>query len=211
MPFPIPDRETATHRDSPDDPSAMNSEKIAPTKDPFMYRQMMFDRRDNDAYYTPDWCTEALIAKVTFRGPLWEPAAGKGRMAAVLRRAGYDVVESDLDRQNDPLDFLQTTTMLGATLSIVTNPPYHIAEKFVRHALDLALPGGGMVAMLLRHEFDCAKKRRYLFERYQFFQKLTLTTRPRWIENTDNSPRHNFAWFVWNGLHDGPATLGWLP
>ncbi|MEO5375688.1 MAG: hypothetical protein H7840_15705 [Alphaproteobacteria bacterium] len=184
----------------------------APTKDPAMYRQLSFERVDNDAYYTPNWCTEALLSRVTFRGRVWEPAAGKGRMAAVLRAADYDVVESDIDPEETRLDFLTCKAMLGDTTSIVTNPPYYIAVKFVRHALALALPAGGMVAMLLRHEFDCAKTRRYLFERPEFREKLTLTTRPRWIAGpTGNAPRHNFAWYVWDATHRGPPTLGWVP
>jgi hypothetical protein len=179
-----------------------------------MYRQLRFERNDNDAYYTPDWCTESLIGRVSFRGPVWEPAAGKGRMAEVLRAGGYEVAESDLvthDRPIAALDFLTATTMAENTRSIITNPPYHIGAAFVAHALTLALPAGGMVAMLLRHEYDCAKKRRPLFEHQAFAHKLTLTSRPRWMENTGNSPRHNFAWFVWDAEHQGPPTLGWLP
>ncbi|MBF0093242.1 MAG: hypothetical protein HQL33_01500 [Alphaproteobacteria bacterium] len=179
-----------------------------------MYRQLRFERADNDAYYTPDWCTEVLLAKVRFRGAVWEPASGKGRMAAVLRRAGYPVVESDIDPSTtgESLDFLTCGAMAEGTSSVVTNPPYHIGTNFVRHALALALPRGGMVAMLLRHEFDCAKTRRPLFERPEFRIKLVLTTRPRWIaEDTGNSPRHNFSWYVWDAAHQGPPQLGWVP
>ncbi|MEI6985636.1 MAG: hypothetical protein WCK65_05870 [Rhodospirillaceae bacterium] len=184
----------------------------APSKDPAMYRQMNFDRRDNDAYYTPDWCTESLLRCVSFRGPLWEPAAGKGRMTAVLRAGGYEVLESDIDRpEGDALDFLSCTAMMASTRSIITNPPYHIAAEFVQHALNLALPMGGMVAMLMRHEFDCSKRRRPMFEDLPFARKLTMTKRPHWIENTGNSPRHNFAWYVWDAEHAGPAMLSWLP
>ncbi len=134
-------------------------------------------------------------------------------MAAVLRRGEYEVVESDIDREDekDSVDFLTCTEMAPGTRSIITNPPYHIGAEFVKRALDLALPVGGMVAMLLRHEYDCAKKRRPLFEQPAFRIKLTMTQRPHWMENTGNSPRHNFAWFVWDAEHAGPASLGWLP
>ncbi|CAK0778496.1 hypothetical protein CCP2SC5_820005 [Azospirillaceae bacterium] len=192
----------------------MVTTKQAPTKDPAMYRQLTFDRMDNDAYYTPDWCTEALLSRVKFRGAIWEPAAGLGRMSAVLRAGGYDVIESDIDpRVANVVNFLDCRAMMGGSISIVTNPPYHIGENFVAHALSLALSAeiGGMVAMLLRHEFDCAKKRRLLFERPEFALKLTLTSRPRWMQNTGNSPRHNFAWYIWDAHHSGAPCLGWLP
>jgi hypothetical protein len=52
--------------------------------------------------------------------------------------------------------------------------------------------------MLLRNEFDCGLKRVGLFENYPFSAKLVLTSRPRWIENSKTSPRHNYSWYVWN-------------
>lgn len=89
--------------------------------------------------------------------------------------------------------------------AIITNPPYDdkdsgvTAEKSLRHALRLMEAEKGMVAMLLRHEFDCGKKRRDLFEDHPaFMAKITLRFRPRWIEGTTGSPRHNYAWYVWD-------------
>jgi hypothetical protein len=89
--------------------------------------------------------------------------------------------------------------------AIITNPPYDdkasgvTAEQSLRHALKLMESEKGMVAMLLRHEFDCGKKRRDLFEDHPaFMAKITLRFRPRWIEGTTGSPRHNYAWFLWD-------------
>jgi hypothetical protein len=80
---------------------------------------------------------------------------------------------------------------------IVTNPPYSIADEFVRHALTLA-QRGSQVAMLLRNEWDCASGRNDLFrENPHFAMKIVLTRRPRWIAGSKGSPRHNYAWFVW--------------
>ena len=55
-----------------------------------------YERRQRDSYYTQAWVTEALVSQVELRNTLWEPAAGRGDMTAVLRDAGYRVTESDI-------------------------------------------------------------------------------------------------------------------
>ncbi len=89
--------------------------------------------------------------------------------------------------------------------SIITNPPYDdaisgvTAEKAVRHALKLMEPEKGLVIMLLRHDWDTAKRRHDLFRDHPAFTaKITLTFRPRWIEGSTGSPRHAYAWYVWD-------------
>ena len=137
----------------------------------------------------------------------------------MLRRRGEDVIASDLHDWGygiHGLDFFSREVESEAR-AIVTNPPYKgpngepLAEMFVRFALQLMAPHpDGLVAMLLRHEFDCAKTRLDLFEDPRFALKLTLTSRPRWVESGQGSPRHNFAFFVWLNDHEGPAELGYL-
>ena len=87
---------------------------------------------------------------------------------------------------------------MSGCVSIVTNPPYDQAEVFIRRALELTKPARGMIAMLLRNEYDCAMSRVDLFRKAPFALKLVLTKRPRWFKNDIASPRHNFAWFVWD-------------
>jgi hypothetical protein len=88
--------------------------------------------------------------------------------------------------------------------TIITNPPYDdkangaTAETSVRHALRLMEAEKGMVIMLLRNEWDAASKRRDLFEHPAFMAKITLRFRPRWIEDSTGSPRHTYAWFIWD-------------
>jgi hypothetical protein len=82
---------------------------------------------------------------------------------------------------------------------IVTNPPYSLATAFIEHALRLTLPRRGKVVMLLRHDFDTASSRHHLFGGNEAFKKkVVLTRRPRWIEGSTGSPRHNFAWYIWD-------------
>lgn len=175
-----------------------------------------YDRRPADAYFTPPWCTRALIAKLTSlvgdweheEELWWEPACGDGAIAKVFRQhLGPDkVFASDLIHYgygDFGRDFLQTTAMPVSTTSIVTNPPYHSAEKFVRHAIALTRETKGLVCMLLRNEWDAAKTRNDLFAARDLFAgKVVLTSRPRWIEDSAGSPRHNYAWFVWDHMRE---------
>src|SRR5262245_49963056 len=103
-------------------------------------------RKDNDAYFTPDWCTEALLPHLRVRPPalIHEPAAGNNAIVDVLKKAGYRVSSNDISRG---VDFLAVTHI--STNAIVTNPPYGLAEQFIAHALDLTEPHG-LVCMLLR-------------------------------------------------------------
>ena len=187
----------------------------------FAMRGSGFERVEGDRYWTESWVTRALLARVKFRGMIWEPACGRGDIADVLHADGYQVTVSDIagDRLGcknaAEVDFLKHSSSPGdALFSIVTNPPFTFAEPFIWRALELTERAGGMVAMLLRNEYDCAASRRSLFEREAFAVKFVLTKRPRWVDGIGQhsaSPRHNFAWFVWDHFHSGPARLEWLP
>ena len=121
-----------------------------------------FERRARDAYWTESWVTGALLDAVRIRGPVWEPACGRGDMVEVLRGRGHRVLASDIEGHGFPdafrYDFLSGPLVaLPANFwprAIVTNPPYENAEAFIRRALEFMQPMGGQVAMLLRHEFD---------------------------------------------------------
>jgi len=81
---------------------------------------------------------------------------------------------SPLDRHFSGQDFL----LAGAQSvdAIVTNPPYISATLFIEHALRL-MSGGGKVAMLLRTDFDHARRRHLFSECPAFARKVVLTTK----------------------------------
>jgi hypothetical protein len=98
---------------------------------------------------------------------------------------------------------------------IITNPPFDdLAELFIRHAIKLMEPVNGKVIMFLRNEFDCGKTRRGLFNgnnpKFPFAHKIVVTKRPRWIEGSKGSPRHSYAWFVWDFAHQGGAYVSYV-
>jgi hypothetical protein len=96
--------------------------------------------------------------------------------------------------------------------AIVSNPPYALAQEFIEHALELMKPCRGIVAMLLRTDYDHAKTRQHLFSNCPAFaKKIVLTRRIVWFENEKAAPSFNHAWFVFDHRHSGPPTLAYEP
>lgn len=173
-------------------------------------RDSGYARIDHDAYETPMWVTWALVPHLR-KGlrSIHEPAAGSGKMVRALRYAMRETEISEADIRAGE-DFFHVQAV-GAN-AIITNPPYSEAPQFIGHALDLMRPAGGLVAMLLRCDFDHAASRRCLFAANPAFdKKLILTRRIRWIEGSKGSPSFNHAWFVWDWSRDSaqPPTVAW--
>jgi hypothetical protein len=103
--------------------------------------QINANRDPTDLYPTHPSCTRALLKNIKLQGPVWEPAAGNGDMVKVIREAGYRVHATDILTGQD---FLATAEPWAG--SIVTNPPYRLADEFIAHALSLA---SAQTAMLL--------------------------------------------------------------
>lgn len=149
-------------------------------------RNSEYARQEADAYWTPQWVFDVLFVVENFDG-WFDPAP-----------------------RNADFDFLARTEWPG---NVVTNPPFSLAEEFIRHSLDLAKPVCGKVAMLLPHAYDTAKGRVDLFCHLPFKCKYTLTKRIRWenLEQKKAGPSTNHAWFVWDWRYIGPPKMGWLP
>jgi len=182
-------------------------------------RDSGYARKERDLYETPEWVTEALIPHLPRRpdGLVWEPACGSGKMGDVLERWFSSVVRSDIEPQRNSveLNFLEAGLWRGAG-AIITNPPYELATEFCEHALKLMEPVGGLVAMLLRTDFDHAKSRAHLFRDCPAFaKKLVLTKRIVWFEPEPGakgkSPSFNHSWWIWDWQHKGPPTIAYGP
>jgi hypothetical protein len=169
-------------------------------------------------YTTPAWVTEALLPHLPRRHCIWEPAAGRGDMLVPLGRKCELVVASDIAPPSSAIvrgDFLDPTWSTDADFDgVVTNPPYDFAEQFCEQALRRTEPQQGLVAMLLRCDFDSAKRRTHLFRDCPAFaKKITLIKRITWFVEANGkpkaSPSFNHAWFVWDHKHQGPATIAY--
>lgn len=111
-----------------------------------------------------------------------------------------------------PIDFLKAEDVPDFDVdAIITNPPYARAYEFIEHALKLMNPNG-VVAMLLRTDFDHAKTRQHLFAGcHAFAKKLVLTKRIQWFADSKGQPSFNHAWFIWDWKHKGPPILAYGP
>ncbi len=177
-------------------------------------RNSGYARKERDLYETPDWVTDALIPHIPRRPcQIWDPACASGKMVRRLR-VHYPVCASDVHETGD--DFLMMDKAPDGTDMISTNPPYEDAQQFIEHALRLMEPCRGLVAMLLRCDFDHAKKRAHLFRDCPAFaKKLALTKRIAWFLEANGkpkaSPSFNHAWFIWDWRHDGAPTIAYGP
>src|SRR5262249_50950074 len=107
-------------------------------------RDALKARRD-DLYPTHPGAVRALLAVEKLALPpdrIWEPCAGRGAIADVLRAAGHDVIASDLVDYSIPgqfarWDFLMEQRAPDGVAEIVTNVPYKLAARMVEHGLAL--------------------------------------------------------------------------
>jgi hypothetical protein len=180
--------------------------------------------RGDDLYPTPPELTRALLTVeglVGFQGDaIWEPAAGKGDMAAVLVEAGHTVFCSDkIDYGIRPVgmkiqirDFFEFKKPMGGATCIITNPPFAVAGRFVRHALTLC----PKVYVLCRLAFlegsrrsdilDHSLARIWVFvERPPMMHRWSQNDRGIWQEWTGKKAESAmpFAWFCFESGHNG--------
>jgi hypothetical protein len=168
--------------------------------------------RGRDLYGTPPQAVEALLRCEQIPQHVWECATGRGAIAKVLREHGRQVICSDIETYDYPLDFvadfLATTEMPAGAQIILTNPPFQVAERFVEHALKLS----PLVIMLARLAFFESERRRHILENcglariHCFRRRLPMMHRDQWQGRKANSGMA-FAWFIWDRNYVGPTNI----
>jgi hypothetical protein len=167
-----------------------------------------FADRGDDLYETPACATRALCDCEQLPRRIWEPAAGRGAIVDVLRGTGHEVVATDLvdygvDGHAAGVNFLTERSAPAGIEVIVTNPPFKIADAFVRHALDLV----PHVYLLLRIQFLASKRRHDIISHrlravHVFGNRLPMMHRDGWTGPRTTSTT-DYAWFCWDRYHKG--------
>jgi hypothetical protein len=131
---------------------------------------------------------------------IWECAAGRGHPVDPLRRAGGEVIATDLYPGRDDItchDFFAAAIPPPAVGSVViTNPPGNLLDAFLERLLELF--DAGIVAgfvLLFRLDHLQAGERVDAFNRTTF--ELHCNWRTEWVEGTGRVGRWSSHWFSW--------------
>lgn len=169
------------------------------------------DAGKGDFYPTPAWATEAILDREPLPGTIWEPACGDGSMARVIMARPDRVVHAtdlyDRGFGQAGRDFLKEPdyTWYG---SIITNPPYSLAQEFVEKACRLAT---GKVLMLLKLNFLEGVARHEMFRRLPPVRIWVFSRRIKFpMPSGTGGGVLAYAWFVWERGYTGAPQLRWI-
>lgn len=178
-----------------------------------------------DFFPTPPWATRAfcqyVLPRLSWLSPrpsrmcAWDPCAGEGHMAEVLRETFGAVYASDVHDYGKGYAVgsfvgqgLDIAMHPGTAHWIIFNPPFRLAEEFLERAINEALVG---VAALLRTSFIESD------ERYQFYDRHPLTLFAPYAERVpmtkgiwdpEASTATSYSWFVFRkGMEPMPPFI----
>lgn len=173
-----------------------------------------------DDFPTPPWATRGLMNHIiNDRGPFsdqscFEPACGAGHMAKVLKEYFGEVRASDAHSYGyGPVaDFLTSPHAAGCVDWVITNPPFRLAEEFVKRSLIIARKG---VAILARTVFiESVGRYREIFEinpptRFAQFTERVPMVKGRLDRKASTAT--GYAWLVWENDRIAEPRLMWVP
>lgn len=173
------------------------------------------ERQSEDYYATDPMAAEWLLRLEEIQGPIWEPCCGGGHLAKVFSDHGYDVKATDLvDRGygQGGVNFLDSR-IKEWNGSIITNPPFAIAQEIIEKALDI-VPEGQKVCMFLRVLFLEGQRRRALFEKYPPKKVWVASRRIICAKNGDFKSTigaaQAYMWAIWVKGYNGDTALKWF-
>jgi hypothetical protein len=158
--------------------------------------------RDGDDWFpTPPCLIAALIRFVLpeIPGPVWEPCAGDGRLADVMRDAGRDVIATDLNPRASGiarLNFLTDDPPAEAHgRAIITNEPFRELNRCLirgHQLLDCGFASG--LVLLFRNDALTADCRAEALNRAT--AEWACNWRPVWVPGTKGGGRWSNSWVL---------------
>lgn len=173
-----------------------------------------------DDFPTPPWATRGLLehiiedTKSLAALTCLEPACGAGHMAKVLKEYFATVQSSDAFSYGygTVRDFVEKPYEANSFDWVITNPPFRLAEEFVRTSLSIARRG---VAILARTVFlESVGRYQGIFREApptKFAQFVERVPMVRGRLDIKASTATGYAWLVWEKQNDGHPRLMWVP
>jgi hypothetical protein len=167
------------------------------------------DRHEHDFYETPQGFTRALLDRLTFHNPIWEPAAGKCAIADVCEEYEYDVYKSDLVVRREDVNqenFLMSTRR---GYDIITNPPFRLTTEFVQKAYELCEQRFAMVLPI--HALGSKKRYKAIWNKLPLAHIL-LAGNYQFVKCSNaNLMQSQFLhfWAIFDKGHVGYPTMSW--
>jgi hypothetical protein len=201
-----------------------------------------------DDFPTPPWATRALLEHVLLKHcypdhllaeqRVWDPACNRGFMVRPLseyfaQAQATDIHDYGFSHHLKTVDFLWPGSEADLAPDwVITNPPFRLAERFIRRAFTLSLWG---CAFLMRTSFvEGAERHRDLFSNLPptliapFSERVVMhkgklvnpnvpvpvfdKKKQVWVLRKPTSAT-SYAWFVWlPGFHHSKTTrMVWIP
>lgn len=182
-------------------------------------------RVPNDYYATPPYATNKLLDAlnsdgITLEGSILEPSCGGGHISDVLisrygldRVYSFDLVDRGYQYMNGVSDFIEDPFPVFD--NIITNPPFKLAEKFIRKSLLIA---NDKVIMLCRIQLLEGIERNKMFKdtplRYVYVHSSRVSTLRNGEEFDENGKKWAstlcLAWFIWEQGYKGEPVIRWI-
>ena len=173
-------------------------------------------REDEDYYATEPKALELFLENLgdlRLNNNIWECACGEGHLSKVLIKNGFNVKSTDLiDRGfGEVQDFLKFEGNIDG--DILTNPPFKLAEEFVKKAKEV-LQGGNKLILFLKIQFLESESRFKLFRNFPLkyvyvHSSRQLCSRKGDFENYKSTTLF-YAWFVWEKGFSGETIIRWI-
>lgn len=168
----------------------------------------------NDFYATEPRTVYELLERESFSNEILEPCVGMGHIANVLKEKGYDVVCSDLIDRNYPNTIIKDFFDYDKNnLDVITNPPYKLATKFLKHFLEIS-EDNTKIALFLKLTFLEGIERGKLFKNNPPKKIYVYSSRRNCARGGDfekyTSSAVAYAWYIWEIGYKGETIIKWI-
>lgn len=171
-------------------------------------KEQGYVRPEDDFFETPKIATCAMLNNINVPRDviLWECACGHGKISKILEKVCPNQVlstELNTDRYGvGGVDFLKDGVNFKpqGRFWVVTNPPFKLANEFVRKAFEY---GAERIIFLLRFNYlESGKVREDILNNGHLLRVLLMKERlqmfPYGWTGKKGSATQNHAWFIWD-------------